>query len=270
MRNRLIGSIIVVVAVMAFSPGMLAQTPAGPGAGKAIPDLTGLWEVRINPEGAPTICGEPACRAAAGLAQPRVFTRDAEEPLMLPWAEQQYKALLPPAANPDAAPRQALNPSWGGCLPESPTESMRRRAFELRQFPDVVLLLFDHDHGVRRIYMDGRGHPDHPAPTWMGHSIGKYEGEVLVVDTIGISDKAWIDFQGHPHTDALHVTERFRRLDQKSLEVQTTIDDPKTYQKPWTKTVIHYLRAPDRQIWDQTECEELLQLGTHYSAESKN
>ena len=104
MRNRLIGSIMVVVAVMAFSPGMLAQTPARPGAGKAMPDLTGLWEVRINPEGAPTICGEPACRAAAGLAQPRVFTRDAEEPPMLPWAQEQYKALAP-AANPDAAPR---------------------------------------------------------------------------------------------------------------------------------------------------------------------
>ena len=269
MRNRLIGSIMVVVAVMAFSPGLLAQTPARFGAGKAIPDLTGLWEVRINPEGVQTICGEPACRAAAGLAPPRVFTRDAEEPLMLPWAQEQYKALAP-GANPDAAPRQALNPSWGGCLPEGPTESMRRRAFELRQFPDVVLLLFDHDHEVRRIYMDGRGHPEHPAPTWMGHSIGKYEGEVLVVDTIGISDKAWIDVQGHPHTEALRVTERFRRLDQKSLEVQTTIDDPKTYQKPWTKTVIHHLRPPDRQVWDQTECEELLRLGTHYSAESKN
>ena len=82
MRNRLIGSIVVVVAVMAFSPGILAQTPTGPGAGKAIPDLTGLWEVRINPPGTPpTICGEPACRAAAGLALPQVFTRDAEEKL---------------------------------------------------------------------------------------------------------------------------------------------------------------------------------------------
>jgi hypothetical protein len=270
MRNRLIGSIVVVVAVMAFSPGMLAQTPAGPGAGKGIPDLTGLWEVRINPPGTPpTICGEPACRAAAGLALPQVFTRDAQEPPMLPRAQEQYKAFLATAADPGAAPRQALNPSWGGCMPEGPTESMRRRAFELRQFPDVVLVLFDHDHGVRRIYMDGRGHPDHPAATWMGHSIGRYEGEVLVVDTIGISDKAWIDFQGHPRTDALRVTERFQRLDQKTLEVQTTFDDPKTYQKPWTKTVIHHLRAPGPQIWDQTECEELLRLGTHYSAEAK-
>src|SRR5437016_13137579 len=111
MRNRLIGSIIVVVAVMAFSPGMLAQTPVRPGAGKAIPDLTGLWEVRINHEGAPTICGEPACRATAGLAQPRVFTRDAEEPPMIPWAEQQYKYLMAQVANPNATPRNASNPA---------------------------------------------------------------------------------------------------------------------------------------------------------------
>ncbi len=74
MRNRLIGSIIVVVAVMAFSPGMLAQTPARPGAGKAIPDLTALWEVRINPEGVQTICGEPA---AAGVHQGRGGAADA-------------------------------------------------------------------------------------------------------------------------------------------------------------------------------------------------
>src|SRR5438094_10074126 len=94
MRNRVIGS-IVVVAVMAFSPGMLAHTPAGPGAGKAIPDLTGLWEVRISPEGTPTICGDPACRAAAGLAQPRVFTRDAEEPPMLPWPRSNTRLWCP-------------------------------------------------------------------------------------------------------------------------------------------------------------------------------
>src|SRR2546422_10313048 len=171
---------------MLSPPARFAKPPAGPGGGKAMPDLTGLGEVRINPEGVQTICGEPACRAAAGLAPPRVFTRDAEEPLMLPWAQEQYKALAP--ATPDAAPRQALNPAWGGCQPEGPTESMRRRAFELRQFPDVVLLLFDHDHEVRRIYIAGRGRSDQPTPTWMGQSIGKYEGGGLVVDRVGISD----------------------------------------------------------------------------------
>jgi len=152
-------------------------------------------------------------------------------------------------------------------MPEGPTESTRRRNFELVQFPDVVLMLFDHDHAVRRIYVDGRGHPDRPGLTWMGHSIGQYEGDTLVAETTGISDKAWIDVQGHPHTDALRVQERFRRLDQNTLEVQLTFNDPNTYIQPWTKTSLHRLRSPGPNIWDSTECEELLRMGTHYSAE---
>jgi len=266
MRIRLIGSIIAALALLAISPAMQAQISAKPGPGVAtvIPDLSGNWEphrpVPVTAETA--LCGiRTVCDALRGVTAP--MGEKFEEPEMQPWAEEKYKAVRE---------GKARDPNFTGCTPQGPTDLMldNRRLYELRQFPDVVLLLFDHDHEVRRIYMDGRGHPEHPAPTWMGHSIGKYEGEVLVVDTIGISDKAWIDVQGHPHTDALRVTERFRRLDQKSLEVQTTIDDPKTYQKPWTKTVIHHLRPPDRQVWDQTECEELLRLGTHYSAESKN
>ena len=83
-----------------------------------------------------------------------------------------------------------------------------RRIFELRQFPDEVLLLFDEDHWVRRIYMDGRAHPDGLATTWMGHSIGRYEGDTLVIDTVGINDKTWIDRLGHPHTWAATETTR--------------------------------------------------------------
>ena len=187
---------------------------------------------------------------------------------MLPWAEQQYKAVREGLTDPNAFARQEFRPFWGGCMPEGPTESMRRRGFELVQFPDVVLLLFDHDHAVRRIYLDGK-HPADVKPTWMGHSIGRYDGQTLVVDTVGISDKAWIDVQGHPHTDALHVTERIRRLAPDTLEIEMTFNDPKTYTKPWTKQVLHELRPSGPSIWDSTECEELLRLGTHYSVESK-
>ena len=194
--------------------------------------------------------------------------KNPEEPQMLPWAEQQYKAVRAELQDPDANAPQSLNPFWGGCMPEGPSESTARRGFELLQFSDAVLLLFDHDHAVRRIYLDGK-HPADVKPTWMGHSIGRYDGQTLVVDTVGISDKAWIDAAGHPHTDALHVTERFRRVDDKTLEIEMTFNDPKTYAKPWTKQAIHRLRPAGANVWDSTECEELLRLGTHYSAESK-
>jgi len=99
----------------------------------------------------------------------------------------------------------------------------------------------------------------------MGHSVGKYEGDTLVVDTVRINDKTWIDTQGHPHTDALRMTERYRRLDQNTLEMVFTFDDPKAYVKPWSKRITHTLRPPGLDLWNAADCEELLQMGTHYS-----
>ena len=121
---------------------------------------------------------------------------------------------------------------------------------------------------MRRIYLDGRGHPDGYPMSWMGHSIGKYDEDTLVVDTIGISDKSWIDVQGHPHSDALHLVERLRRVNQNTLEYEVTIDDPKAYKKPWTKKITHDLEPPGFQMLEGVLCEELLRMGTHYSAES--
>ena len=271
MRNCLIAAIVLVIGLLVVSAGMQAQTAAPAGATKAAPDLSGLWDARANlvrtAENA--LCGiQNVCAGITGTPVPPAPSENVEEPQMLPAVAERYKALRQGTTNANGNPRQEFNPSWGGCMPEGPTESLRRRGFELVQFQDVVLLLFDHDHGVRRIYLDGK-HPADLKPTWMGHSIGRYDGQTLVVDTTGISDKAWIDIQGHPHTDALQVAERLRRLDPKTLEMEITINDPKTYAKPWTKKVVHVLRQPGPNVWDSTECEELLQLGTHYSAEAK-
>ena len=270
MRNRLIGTIVLVIAVFVFSPGMRAQTAPPSAAAKAMPNLSGLWGVPLDfePRRAGTeLCANGGCRAALNLpALPRM-DKNLEEPQMLPWAEQQYKAVRADLQDPNANAHQELNPFWGGCMPEGPSESTARRGFELVQFPDAVLLLFDHDHAVRRIYLDGK-HTADGKPSWMGHSIGRYDGQTLVVDTVGISDKAWIDGAGHPHTDALHLTERIRRVGPTTLEIEMTFNDPKTYAKPWTKRVVHELRPAGANVWDSTECEELLQLGTHYSAES--
>jgi hypothetical protein len=103
----------------------------------------------------------------------------------------------------------------------------------------------------------------------MGHSIGKYEGDTLVVDTVGLNDKTRIDRAGHPHSDALHVVERIRRLNPKALEYEVMIDDPKAYKKPWTRKMVQDLLPPGSPILEGVLCEELLQMGTHYSAKPK-
>ena len=91
-------------------------------------------------------------------------------------------------------------------------------------------------HSYRIIYMDGRQHPKDLEPTNYGHSIGHWEGDTLVVDTVGYNEKFWIDTRGTPHTEQLHWVERFTRKDLNTLEVAVTIDDPGAYTAPWSNT----------------------------------
>ncbi len=253
-------------------PGLLlAQN--GTGTDQALPDLSGIWEVPYV-QTRRDICGETACRALLG-AQPPPPSIIMEQPQMLPWAEEKYKAVREGVQDPNAPGREEADPWFSACMPMGPSRLMLNTfvALELRQFPDVVLLLFgspDIGNTVRRIYLDGRGHPASWKPMSMGHSIGRYEGDTLVVDTIGINDKSWIDEQGHPHSDALHLLERIRRVDQKSLEYEVTIEDPKAYKNSWRKKIVRELASPTTpRFWDNVLCEELLQMGTHYSAEAK-
>jgi hypothetical protein len=103
------------------------------------------------------------------------------------------------------------------------------------QTPTVMVILFEGNiHSYRQIFLDGRSHPKDPDPTWYGDSIGKWEGDTLVVDSVGFNDKFWFDFAGHPHTAQLHITERYRRPDLGHIEEEVTIDDPGAYTKPFT------------------------------------
>ena len=115
-------------------------------------------------------------------------------------------------------------------------------------------MLFEYDHFVRHIFTDGRNHPKDLPSTWMGDSIGKWDGGTLVVDTVGFNDKTWLDNDGHPHSEDLHVVERIRRVNHDTLTIDTTIDDPKAYTKPWGGHAIYELK-PD---WNLEEmiCED--------------
>lgn len=280
MRNRFI-VLFVTVAAFGFSPRIQAQTASGLAAGtdQTVPNLSGIWEAPsvLNARGQRfDLCGEGACQALFNLRSGQLVIT-VEEPQMLPWAEEKYKATRREGnQNPNANGREDADPWFSACMPASPTWLMLSpfTAVEVRQFPDVLLLFVggtagEADHTVRRIYMDGRDHPSNVKASWMGHSTGRYEDDTLFIDTVGIRGGRWLDPQGHPHTDALHVVERIRRVDQNSMEFEVTITDPNAYKNSWRKKIVRELAASGLRFWDEANCEELLRMGTHYSGESK-
>ena len=120
------------------------------------------------------------------------------------------------------------------CLPEGPRAAINGLdPFRILQSRHMTIVL--HETGTYRIiHTDGRALPKDMTPTWMGYSIGRWEGETFVVTTAGYNDRTWLDWSGHPHSDALRVTERYRRTDFGHLQVEMTFDDPKAYVKPFT------------------------------------
>jgi len=94
-------------------------------------------------------------------------------------------------------------------------------------------MFFEGQHTLREIWMDGRKLPDDPDPTWYGYSVGRWEGDTLVVETIGFNDKTWLGAQGQPHSDEMKTIENYRRIDRNTIEYKLTIVDPKTYTKTW-------------------------------------
>jgi hypothetical protein len=115
---------------------------------------------------------------------------------------------------------------------------------QILETPGQVTMLFEEQNHFRIIGLGGR-HPDDPDPTYMGHSIGHWEGDTLVVDTIGLSDRTTIDQVGMPHSEDLHLVERYRRVDRATLEVLVTLTDPKTFSAPWQMRTIFRTAPPD-------------------------
>ena len=120
------------------------------------------------------------------------------------------------------------------CLPGGPSETLNT-TYRLIQTPSLVALLFENGTGrYRQIYMDGRKLPDDPNPSWLGNSVGHWEGDTLVVESSGFNDRSWFDRAGHPHSEKLRVTERFHRVDFGHMQFQITFDDPETLTHPLT------------------------------------
>jgi hypothetical protein len=129
------------------------------------------------------------------------------------------------------------------CLPVGvPLGSLLSEPFKIIQSPRLMAVLFEDTH--RQIYTDGRVLPTEFAqPSWLGYSTGKWDGDTLVVETAGFNDKTWLDVIGHPHSEALRITERYRRRDFGHLNAEMTFDDPKMYTRPFTIKVSYELQA---------------------------
>ena len=134
------------------------------------------------------------------------------------------------------------------CLPIGlPMTYLVSEMHKVVQTPGLILVMYEADGTHRQIYTDGRKPPRNPEPLWLGYSTGRWEGDTLVVDTVGFNDKSWLDAFGHPHSDALHLIERYRRRDFGHLDMDITIDDPKMYTKPFSFKVTQRL-VPDSDI----------------------
>src|SRR5713226_8367815 len=208
------------------TPSRLPPPPQGPTPrlpdGK--PDLSGVWSG-----------GGPVGDLAVGLAKGETI------PLL-------------PAAKKIMEARQAKDDPEANCLPTG-IPRIAPYPWRIVQTPTHIFFLFEGNiHSYRQIFMDGRKHPDDPDPTWYGHSIGRWEGDTLVVDTVGFNDKFWFDFRGHPHTEKLHTIERYTRIDLGQLENKVTIDDPGAYSKPFTVTFMARFR-PNEELMEYI-CQE--------------
>lgn len=187
------------------------------------PDLSGLW-TKISPK------------------YSRNIAADLKPGEIQPWAralvEQRREDLGKDYMNVRCVP---LGPGYTTAADSTGAEMMK-----IVQTPGLILIL-NPDLTYRQIYMDGRSLESSPNPSWMGYSVGRWEGDTLVVESNGFNDRTWLDHDGHPHTEGLRVTERYRRPNFGGLEVEVTVSDPGAYARPWTVAVRAEL-APDTEM----------------------
>jgi len=223
------------------------QPPAaGAGEQAAIP-CTNDWQMRNG------------CAPRTGALKPRDLTgvwmrvrgatnmtREADD-MLTPAGRRLFEANKP-SFGPRAVPPVRGNDPLGKCDPLGLTRNLfteiAARGLEFVQLPDRVVEFFEYAHQYRTVWTDGRALPKDPDPRWMGYSVGRWDGDAFVVDSIALDDRVWADMWGHPISSKARITERYRRPAFDTLELQMTITDPDLYTKPWTSDVkVHRLQV---------------------------
>jgi hypothetical protein len=207
----------------------------------ATPDLSGVWSAIVSAEMRPYY----------------LHAFQPTEPPMTPWGEAKYKETRPSFGARAVPVEQTNDPVYKGCHPPGvPRAYLHPFPIQIVTVPGrEVIILYEYDHLVRHVYTDGRPHDTSMGPTWMGSSIGTWEGDTLVVDSIGFNDSTWLDRLGHPHSEQLHLVERFRRVDANTLQIDLTIDDPVAYSRPWNVRLRYTLRPSEWRILELV-CED--------------
>ena len=186
------------------------------------PDLNGLWN------------------AVDGRFLTNISRRAGVTPPFTPWAEALFN---------ERQANQGRDRPAGFCLPHGIPDAMLvpNYPWKIVQTPGLTVILYENFTDFRQIFTDGRDFPPERGPTWFGYSLGRWEGDVFVVESLGFNGKTWLDDGGHPVSEEMRITERFRRKDFGHLEIEFTFNDPKAYTKPWSVTVPFDL-LPDTEI----------------------
>jgi len=217
-------------------PDLKAPTPR---MADGKPDLSGVWDDR---------CYSAECaQSGPAIGQRRVWFFDLAQGLkpsdveMTPWAA---------AIQAQRVSRDHVDDPYGYCMLPGVPRINFIGTFKIIPTPQVTVFLYETAANLafRQVFTDGRPLPEVTEHTWLGYSMGKWEGDTFVVETTGLKDGGWLDTdKARPHSDALRVTERFRRTDFGHIELTITIDDPKAYLKPWTvKTALNLV--PDTEL----------------------
>ena len=237
-------------------PNLSAKMPR---ASNGKPDFSGVWETEPAPAGE----NERLFGASLGtLAVPgddgRIFSKYALN--ILADFKPNESPLRPEAAE---LFRKRYESPPQICLPLGlPRADLFNFApFKVIQTPGLIAVLYETDNTYRQIYTDGRKLPDDPQPSWLGYSVGKWEGDTLVVDAAGFNDQSRLDVTGHRHSNDLRIQERFRRRDFGHLDLSVTVDDPKTFTRPFTIKVTELL-IPDSDVLESV-CNENEKDRTH-------
>jgi hypothetical protein len=249
MRNRLLVSIFAVLVAFDIAGVSVAIAQNAP---RSTPDLSGVWSLKEGPK-------IPGTRQELQNGSTVFSLAETKLPLQS-WALDKCKAI---GCGKDVnafgwptgeAADQTKDPWIMKCAPLGFPRVMLG-AFELFQANGRVLMRFQQDGSVRDIWMDGRKHPEDAYGLWMGHSTGKWESDTLVVDTVGIIDTTWVDAFGTPHSDELHVVERFRRTSPTTMQLDINLEDPKAFTAPIVGKLILEAR-PGRELQPVLTCED--------------
>jgi hypothetical protein len=222
-------------AVDQAPPG--AKSAAG-SAGKFDPhDFTGVWLTNHR-----------------GTDGYRGMTKEGGIPPRTPWAEGVFKSRLTGRITTE---KEAVPPAFGNdpimeCNPYGfPRLLFYTDPVEFFNAPGRLIMFFQGQRNIREIWMDGRSLPKDPDKRWLGYSVGKWEGDTLVVDSSGFDGRAWLDQYGNVYSDDMHFQERWKRTGPDTLEVVYRLDDPKAYAKPWVSTVKTYKKQARGEIREQ-------------------